>query len=110
MLKPKEKEHNNLPSPCPVRQALDLIVGKWSFTIIHSLLEGTKRFKELERSIEGINTRMLVKELKNLHAMGVVQRQAYPTMPMTVEYSLTAKGRELEPVMVHIHEWAVKHF
>ena len=94
---------------CPVRNTLDLIGNKWSFVIIYALLQGTKRFKELERFIEGINTRMLVKELKALEEAGIVHRQAYATVPPTVEYSLTEKGKELEPVLIEIQTWAVKY-
>jgi DNA-binding HxlR family transcriptional regulator len=57
------------------------------------LLKGTKRFKELERSIEGINTRMLVKELKSMEAHSLVTRTAYAAMPHKVEYSLSEKGK-----------------
>ncbi|MFM9951726.1 MAG: winged helix-turn-helix transcriptional regulator [Saprospiraceae bacterium] len=94
---------------CPVRTTLDMIGGKWSFAIIYALLHGTKRFKELERSIEGINTRMLVKELKALEGWGIIHRQAYATVPPTVEYSLTEKGLKLQPVLSEIQKWAVMH-
>lgn len=94
---------------CPVRTCLDMIGGKWTFAVIYSLLEGTKRFKELERSIGNISTRMLVKELKTLEHWGIVDRKAYPTVPPTVEYSLTEKGLELQPVLTEIQRWAVKH-
>jgi DNA-binding HxlR family transcriptional regulator len=94
---------------CPVRTTLDMIGGKWSFAIIYVLLAGTKRFKELERSIEGINTRMLVKELKSLQKWGIINRQPYATVPPTVEYSLTEKGLELQPVLSEIQNWAVKY-
>lgn len=94
---------------CPVRTTLDMIGGKWSFAIIYALLGGTKRFKELERSISGINTRMLVKELKSLEAWGIIDRRAYATVPPTVEYSLSSKGRALEPVLAEIQRWALVH-
>ena len=94
---------------CPVRTTLDMIGGKWSFSIIYALLYGTKRFKELERSIEGINTRMLVKELKSLEEWGIVNRQAYATVPPTVEYSLTEKGLELQSILTEIQNWGVKY-
>lgn len=106
----KEKKFEKIEkTSCPVRTTLDMIGGKWSFAIIYSLLNGTKRFKELERSIEGINTRMLVKELKSLEEWGIVKRQAYATVPPTVEYSLTDKGLELQPVLSEIQNWAVKY-
>lgn len=54
-------------SQCPITRTMNLIGGKWSLSIVFILMkEGRKRFKELERSVEGINTRMLVKELKQL--------------------------------------------
>jgi DNA-binding HxlR family transcriptional regulator len=104
----KKFEKINKPS-CPVRTTLDRIGGKWSFAIIYALLKGTKRFMELERSIEGINTRMLVKELKSLEEWGIVKRQAYATVPPTVEYSLTDKGMALQPVLHEVQNWAVKY-
>lgn len=105
-----QKKFEKIESPrCPVRTTLDMIGGKWPFAIIYALLEGKKRFKELERSIEGINTRMLVKELKALEQWGIVHREAYATVPPTVEYSLTDKGLELQPVLKEIQNWALKY-
>lgn len=72
-------------------------------------MDGTKRFKELERSIEGINTRMLVKELKSLEANGIIQRKAFATVPPTVEYTLTPVGRNLKPVFTAIQKWAAEN-
>jgi DNA-binding HxlR family transcriptional regulator len=80
-------------SSCPVRTTLNMIGGKWAFSIIYALLHGTKRFKEL----------------KSLEEWGIVKRQAYATVPPTVEYSLTDKGVELQPVLAEIQNWAVKH-
>lgn len=94
---------------CPIRNTVELIGGKWTFSIIYILLNGKKRFKELERSIEGINTRMLVKELKMLEANKIIIRKAYATVPPTVEYSLTEKGMELEPLLNQIKSWGKKH-
>ena len=94
---------------CPIRNTIELIGGKWTFSIIYILLNGKKRFKELERSIEGINTRMLVKELKMLEANKIINRKAYATVPPTVEYSLTSKGMELEPLLNQIRIWGKKN-
>jgi DNA-binding HxlR family transcriptional regulator len=106
---PEKKFEKIEHASCPVRTTLDMIGGKWSFAIIYALLKGKKRFKELERSIEGINTRMLVKELKSLEKMEIVTRKAFATVPPTVEYSLTPKGIELQPVFEEIQTWALKH-
>jgi len=94
---------------CPITRTIELIGGKWTFSIIYVLMKGTKRFKELERTIDGINTRMLVKELKMLEANEIIIRKAYATVPPTVEYSLTSKGQELLPVLDALKTWGKKN-
>ena len=73
--------------------------------IIYILSKGKLRFKEIERTIEGINTRMLVKELKNLEANGILTREVFATVPPTVEYQLTEKGERLLPSIKSLHKW-----
>ncbi len=105
---PAKKEKPSLD--CPFRETLDVLEGKWKFAIIHSLLHhGTQRFKNLERDVAGITARMLIKELKLLQAHGIVLRRPYPTVPPTVEYSLTESGRSLEPVIDAIQAWGVQN-
>lgn len=96
-------------SGCPVLDAFSMISGKWKFAIVHILLSGTRRFKELERELEGVSTRMLVKSLNELQQDKIVARKAYPTIPPKVEYSLTEKGRALEPVFYEIQQWGIKY-
>lgn len=103
-----QKNSTECAEKCVIRDILDVIGGKWSIPIIHTLFDGTKRFRELERSIPGINTRMLVKELKNMEANNIVERTVYPTVPPTVEYTLTEKGKQLEPVICELHKWGNK--
>ncbi|WP_026998080.1 winged helix-turn-helix transcriptional regulator [Flectobacillus major] len=90
---------------CPITRTADVIGGKWTLPIIFALIYETKRFKELERSIEGINTRMLVKELKQLEDNGLVIRKVYAEVPPRVEYSLTEKGKALKNVLIEMREW-----
>lgn len=90
---------------CTIREVLDIIGGKWAMPIIYRLSKGKMRFKELERSIEGINTRMLVKELKNMEANGIVSRKVFATVPPTVEYELTNMGKKLLPSIDSLHKW-----
>jgi DNA-binding HxlR family transcriptional regulator len=94
---------------CSLRDVLDVIGGKWSMPIIYILSKGKMRFKELERSVEGINTRMLVKELKNMEANGIVTRMVFATVPPTVEYTLTEKGENLLPSIVSLHNWGKEY-
>lgn len=90
---------------CSLREVLDIIGGKWAMPIIYILSKGKMRFKELERAVEGINTRMLVKELKNMEANGIITREVFATVPPTVEYTLTSKGEKLLPSIVSLHTW-----
>jgi DNA-binding HxlR family transcriptional regulator len=90
---------------CSLRDVLDIIGGKWSMPIIYILSKGKMRFKEIERSVEGINTRMLVKELKNMEVNGIITRAVFATVPPTVEYTLTQKGEKLLPSIVSLHKW-----
>lgn len=90
---------------CTLKEVLDIIGGKWAMPVIYILSKGKMRFKELERSVEGINTRMLVKELKNMEANGIITREVFATVPPTVEYTLTTKGQKLLPSIVSLHRW-----
>jgi DNA-binding HxlR family transcriptional regulator len=94
---------------CSLREVLDIIGGKWSMPIIYILSKGKLRFKEIERSVEGINTRMLVKELKNMESNGILTREVFATVPPTVEYTLTEKGLKLLPSIISLHQWGQEY-
>lgn len=94
---------------CALQEILEVIGGKWSMSIIYALFTGTKRFSELERLVTGINTRMLVKELKNMETNGIVTRKVFATVPPTVEYTLTTKGEKLEPIINELYKWGLEH-
>jgi DNA-binding HxlR family transcriptional regulator len=104
-----EKKIKNAAKSCSLREVLDVIGGKWAMPIIYNLSKGKMRFKEIERTIEGINTRMLVKELKNLEANGIITREVFATVPPTVEYALTAKGEKLLPSIKSLHRWGQEY-
>lgn len=90
---------------CSLKEVLDIIGGKWAMPIIYHLSKGKLRFKEIERNIEGINTRMLVKELKNMETNGIITREVFATVPPTVEYTLTMKGKKLLPSITSLYKW-----
>lgn len=90
---------------CSLKEVIDIIGGKWALPIVYRLSKGKMRFKELERSVEGINTRMLVKELKNMEANGIITREVFATVPPTVEYTLTSKGEKLLPSIEALYSW-----
>lgn len=100
-----EIKKNISEKSCSLKEVLDIIGGKWAMPIIYILSKGKMRFKEIERSIEGINTRMLVKELKNMEANGIITREVFATVPPTVEYTLTDKGQKLLPSIISLHSW-----
>lgn len=84
---------------CPVARTADIISGKWTLLIIRDLTTGTKRFSELERSLEGISPKTLSERLTALEREGVLRRQTYAEVPPKVEYSLTEKGQALVNVI-----------
>lgn len=94
---------------CTLQEILGVIGGKWSMSIIYALFTGTKRFSELERLVPNISTRMLVKELKNMEANEIVVRKVFATVPPTVEYTLTTKGKKLEPIINELYKWGVEY-
>ncbi|MDX2282182.1 MAG: helix-turn-helix domain-containing protein [Saprospiraceae bacterium] len=93
----------------PVRDVLDIINGKWKLPILIALSLGNRRFKELERDVEGITPRMLSKELRDLEVNQLIVRKVYDTMPVTVEYSLSEYGKSLDHVIVALREWGQNH-
>lgn len=90
-----------------IRQIMKIFGGKWSFLIMGELHSGPKRFNELARSLN-INTKALTDALKNLEANQVIMRKVIPTTPISVEYSLTAKGKDFQNVFRSMREWGVK--
>src|SRR5450755_3580477 len=73
----------------PVRDALEVLSGKWKIPIIVALSQGNYRFRELHRQVSGITTRMLSKELKDLELHGLVKRTVYDSLPVSFKYELT---------------------
>jgi DNA-binding HxlR family transcriptional regulator len=84
---------------CPVCATADIICGKWTILVIRDLAEQRSRFCELERSLAGISPRTLSLRLRALEEQGIVERHTFPEVPPRVEYSLTAKGEALAPLI-----------
>ena len=72
--------------------------------VIHHLLDGAKRFGELTRSLKGVSARTLKKPLRELEADGIINRKVYQQIPPMVEYSLTAAGNKLKPILLAMHD------
>ncbi len=90
---------------CPVAVTLSLIEGKWKTLILRDLLDGTKRFGELQRSVEGISQKVLTTQLRALEANGIIKRIAYAEIPPRVEYQLTEEGRSLHMIIDAMKAW-----
>ncbi|MEM9669424.1 MAG: helix-turn-helix domain-containing protein [Pseudomonadota bacterium] len=90
---------------CPVEAALELIGGKWKGVALFHLLGGVKRFNELQREIGSVTQRVLTKQLRELESAGLVHREVYAVVPPKVEYSLTEKGKTLEPILLALKVW-----
>ncbi len=94
---------------CPVEGTLQLIDGKWKGVVLFHLLGGTMRFNELRRQLKHCTQRTLTNQLRELEANGLIHREIYPEMPPRVEYSLTPRGRTLEPVILALKAWGEEH-
>ena len=86
-------------SQCPVCRTAEVVCGKWTLLVIRDLAEGSSRFCELERSLEGISPRTLSLRLRALEEEGIVERHTFPEVPPRVEYALTRKGEALVPLV-----------
>jgi DNA-binding HxlR family transcriptional regulator len=91
---------------CPTRAMLDRIGDKWTVLILGLLLDRPCRFNLLMKEIAGISQKVLSQTLKALERDGLVTRKAFPTVPVTVEYSITSLGRTLADRVALLAEWA----
>nr|UWI50125.1 helix-turn-helix transcriptional regulator [Clostridioides difficile] len=92
-------------SKCPVEITLQLISNRWKVLIIRELLDGTKRFGELKKSIGNITQKVLTSNLRSMEESDLVTRKVYPEVPPKVEYTLTETGYSLEPVLNSMYKW-----
>ena len=90
---------------CPVESTIEAIGGRWKVLIIHHLLEGTKRFGELTRLLNGVSARTLTRQLRELEESAIIDRYVHRQIPPKVEYSLTPLGLKLKPVLYAMHDW-----
>lgn len=94
---------------CPVESTLAAIGGRWKVLILHELFNGTRRFGELHRSLQGITQKMLTQQLREMEHDGLIHREVYTQVPPKVEYSLTDLGKTLHPVLDAMHLWGKKY-
>src|ERR1700739_98157 len=97
---------NVFDNNCPTRQVLDCIADKWTVLIIRRLSDGTLRFAQLRRAVDGISQKVLTNTLRSLEREAIVTRRIYASVPPKVEYSLTSLGRSLCNLVEGICTWA----
>ncbi len=90
---------------CSVERALSIVGAKWTLVILHDLMDGPKRFGELERLIPSASAKMLTERLRQLERHGLITRTVFPQVPARVVYALTETGRTLWPIVDSLDRW-----
>lgn len=103
----KNKDFN--PNSCPVTHCLNLIGGKWKGVILYLIDLDCNRFSQLQRAIPQISKQMLVNQLRELEADGIIQREIYAEIPPRVEYRITPLGKSLFPIINAMKVWGLNH-
>jgi DNA-binding HxlR family transcriptional regulator len=98
--------YNALSAECPTRAVVATLSDKWVTLVICALADGSQRYGELASRVEGVSQKMLTQTLRNLERDGVVGRTVTPTVPVRVDYELTALGQELMPIILSIKAFA----
>nr|WP_321467410.1 winged helix-turn-helix transcriptional regulator [uncultured Desulfobulbus sp.] len=94
---------------CGIDLTLAVVGGKWKASILWHLAHGTMRFSELQRQFADTTRKMLTQQLRELEADGLVHREVYPQVPPKVEYSLTAKGQSIFPILKQMCDWGKQY-
>ena len=106
----KKKEHKECLSVLvPVKDTLDAIGGKWKILILISIWEGNKHFREIERSIPKLSTKVLAKELKELELNKLIARTVIDDYPVRTEYTITEHAKTLQQVIEALRDWGLRH-
>lgn len=92
-----------------LQDTIYVVGGKWRLPIVNSLCNGNKRFREIERSIPGLSTRMLSRELKDMEANGLIKRTVYDEIPVVVEYTVTDYCRTFGDIILEMIKWGKAH-
>lgn len=94
---------------CGLDAVLDVVGGKWKTLILWELHLRQRRFGELRRQVEGISEKVLIQQLRELEAAGIVHREQYNQIPPKVEYSLTPFGESLYAALIPLCAWGERH-
>jgi len=93
---------------CPLQRAMEMIGGKWKLSILCALMvDGSTRYNELRRKMNGISNTMLAKSLKEMEEDGLVTRTEYLEVPIRVEYNVTEKANALGAILLQLAQWSL---
>jgi len=92
-----------------VSNTLKIICSKWTTLLLRELCEGTQRFGELQRNLEGISPRTLSLRLQQLEKKGIITKKVFAEVPLRVEYSMTEKGLSLRNIIESMHQWGEQY-
>ena len=95
--------------PCGLDAALAVMGGKWKPLILYHLSSGPKRFGDLKRAVAGISEKVLIQQLRELAAAGVLTRHDYQQVPPMVDYTMTAFGLTLAQALMPLCIWGTEH-
>ena len=100
------RNYDAFMAECPARHLLDRIGTKWVSLVLLALADGPQRYSDLSRRIAGVSQKMLTQTLRNLERDGLISRTVTPSVPVRVDYELTALGESLLPLVKAIRDWA----
>ncbi len=104
MIKQRKEEYQ-----CPLEVTMEIIGGKYKGVIIGHLIGKTLRYNELQKLISHATPKMLIQQLKELEADGIIERKLYPVVPPKTEYSLTKRGETLIPAILELNKWGMNY-
>ncbi|MGL5951301.1 MAG: winged helix-turn-helix transcriptional regulator, partial [Cetobacterium sp.] len=95
---------------CPFEVLIEIVSGKWKMLILWQLnVYGHKRFSDLKKIAEGVSTKVITSQLRDLEKQGMIKRVVYPEVPPKVEYHITELGKSLWPVLLSMQEWSIDY-
>ncbi|MFF0593358.1 winged helix-turn-helix transcriptional regulator [Streptomyces antibioticus] len=103
-------EYDAFLKACPTNQLLDRISDKWVSLVVSALAAGPMRYSDLARKIAGVSPKMLTQTLRSLERDGILTRTVTPSVPVRVDYALTALGDNLALLLTAVKDWAETHF
>lgn len=103
------KDYSVYSKDCPARAFFNRLADHWTLLILGLLSQKAYRFNQIKNNVEGISQKVLSQKLKQLERDGLVSRHVFPTVPITVEYSLTSLGESFSETIEHVSNWAEEH-